>query len=365
MMKKWISVAGVVVLAFAVQVQAAGTLSEAIELTASRLVQEQVGFPSATEGSGTWQGEEWATGSISLGLVSAYERTGSAAYMAASLLSRYYIGNQNLGSKGDAGYALVRFDDIKPDPWYIKPVEDFYAFVASEQYGGTAGYIVQYADLDPSMSVLYLAHHVLAAYRVEAAEKTVWREGLLTLLSAVDDSSAFPVQALACATWALATIGPLENSLVDPSATPASYWYLKRVSDLPRLLLDHQVPEGEVDAGSFFWKFDHLGGGTHDATVVSGYTEDCAFAILALLAVQKQYQTAQQKGDAVLQVGFSLSELESAIARVREVAIGAVRFDGSVLAHVSFPQGGGNIPLHVFAGELLHALCAIDEYESQ
>ena len=90
---------------------------------------------------------------------------------------------------------------------------------------GTGGYISQFSSIEPSTAVFYIAHHVAAAYYVSAIDRLTWRPALINYLAKVDDtSSAFPVLALGMATWALASTGPLDNTLIDPSGAGAPYW---------------------------------------------------------------------------------------------------------------------------------------------
>jgi hypothetical protein len=152
--------------------------------------------------------------------------------------------------------------------------------------GSTAGYISQFAQIDPSTAVFYLAYHAIAAHRVDCADRAIWRQGLIEHLALVDDTSAAcPVLALGIATWALAQTGPLDDTLVIGSQEGSAYWQGRTLRDLPGLLVGHQVgPEGTLP-GSFYWRFDHGDAGV--AGFESGYTEDLVFGVLGLLAAKK------------------------------------------------------------------------------
>jgi hypothetical protein len=344
-----------VILAFALNASFSQTLTETIHLAATRLVAEQ-NSDTSSQLLGSWPGEEWATGSIALGLMHAYEGTGVKDYFgASSSAAAFVIREANPVFMGDGALSLVKYHELNQHEYWLHSLKEFYQLV---NLVGTEFYISGYASYEPSMAVYYLAHHTHASYALDLEDKAVWREGLLAMLRAVDDTSHFPVQALAMATWVLTKIGPLEDILVDPEAGADSYWYGKRIQDLPRLLLGHLVPEGELDAGSFYWKFNHLGG-PNDTIVRSGYTEDCAFGMLALLSVYERYEGAEEQ--LAQNSSVTLEELKSAIARLKEVMIKAVYPDGSVRAHISL----GGDAYYTFAGELLHAMCVLSKYEEE
>jgi hypothetical protein len=182
--------------------------------------------------------------------------------------------------------------------------------------------------------VFYLSEHAAAAYYVNAADKAIWRQGLINFLATVENSTAnYPVMSLGVATWALAQTGAMDGTYVNLSAPPSSYWFGKKLVDLPGLLAGHQVTSGD-NAGSFFWRFDHTAPGGGDP---SGFTEDTAFGTLGLIAADN--------GNPAL--GY-----DDEILTARTVLAGGVGGDGKVYEHIW--SGGANY--HVYAGETLQAL---------
>lgn len=344
-----------VLLSLSVQAASSQTLTETIHVVATKLVAEQ----NSNNGSqllGSWPGENWATGSIALGLIRAYEETGLSEYLtAASSAADHIIRDSDPVFMGDGALGLVKYHELNPHEFWLHGLKEFYQLV---NLVGTDFYISGYANYEPSMAVYYLAHHTHAAYALDIADKALWCEGLIGMLRAVDDTSHFPVQALALTTWVLTHINRLDDTLIDPDASAGSYWRGKKFQDLPSLLLEHQVIEGDMDAGSFYWKFNHLGG-LDDAIVRSGYTEDCAFGMLAFLSVYELYQEGD--GTELSRFNVTQEELENAIARLGDVMIKAVQPDGAVQAHISL----GGDEYYTFAGEMLHGLCALAAYEEE
>jgi hypothetical protein len=258
--------------------------AEVVLTLADRLVADQtVAGPS----KGVWLGEESQTGTIVAGLVEAYELTCDGRYAEAAAAGAEFFSNLAGGVYlGDEGYALTRLSvalaDQAGDPW-LAAAEAFYTNVKTQAAGSTAGYISRFDETELSGAIFYLAHHAIAARASAAADAEVWRRGLIEYLARVDDATAqFPVMSLGLATWALASTGTLDESIIDPSGEGATYWQGRKLSDLPRLLLDHQVGSDAPLAGSFYWRFDHGSGGVPGH--VSGYTEDLVFAVLALAA---------------------------------------------------------------------------------
>jgi len=346
-------------LSMTVQVNAVqGTLDETIALIANYLEQQQrkAGIPTEF---GSWPDEQWATGSLGLGMAAAYAKMGVLEYQHAAIRAAMHIQmNSIMSLSGDGAHALVRIQEITPEHHWLEMTDRFYSLVKLD---GTANYMAEYADYDPSMAVFYLAHHVEAAYALDIPDKDIWRQGLIDRLATVDNSSHFPVMALALATWALVDTGPLDDTLIDPEATEASYWLGRTLNGLPRLLMDHRVPVGQEDAGSFYWKFDHRGG-PEDAIIRSGYTEDCVFGVLAFQAVSNRCLALAAGEDMSATCGtVSPAELEAAIADLTAILINAVQPDGSVCAHVSL----GAQEYYTFAGETLYALCQVGQDSSQ
>ncbi|MCP4454002.1 MAG: hypothetical protein GY809_21285 [Planctomycetes bacterium] len=156
----------------------------------------------------------------------------------------------------------------------------------------------------------------MAAYTVDAEEKAIWREGLILALADVtDDSAAFPIQAVGTAAWALATTGPLDDSVVV-------------------LLAGHQVPADGFDPGSFFWRFDHSIDDPN--TVAEGYTQDAVAAVIGLYAV------ADADPDIV-------PALQAPIVDGVKAILGSLGDDGLVYEHLSL----GGQSSYVYAAQIL------------
>jgi hypothetical protein len=225
---------------------------------------------------------------ITSGQVSAYQATGNSIYKAYAEIGGHYILCTTDGQFcGTEAYSLARLSEIAADPcdnqWHTA-LSDFYQHLAEEY--GTDQYLYGFLQVEPYAAVLDLAHHVVAAYYANAPDKELWRQALIDSLMRVEDSSTdFPVMALGMATWALASTGPLDDTLIDPAGTGAAYWRQKELCDLPYLLLSHQVPTGTPYAGSFFRRLDH-GGGPH-GNLAAGYTQDAIWATLGLICARK------------------------------------------------------------------------------
>ena len=311
------------------------SVGEAVNAVADRLAAEQI---QIGDYRGSWAGEADFTGSIVGGMVSAYEATSLSTYRAAAELGGDYILWSAQGNFfGDEALALTRLSQIAADPnnnaWRTA-VADFYAVVKTDYPGGTQRYVEDFVGTEPSTAVFYMANHVVAAYYVDAADKAIWRQGLIAWLCRVDDSSQFPVMALGVATWALAQTGPLDNSFISPSGEGAPYWIGKRLKDLPNLLLSHQVAEGQPGAGSFYWRFNHSDGDLNNCT------EDTIFATLGLLAASQLYTDPN--------VG-------SAVDAARPALLGGVTSEGIVWERLS-QEGAIRC---AYAGEMLQALAAL------
>jgi hypothetical protein len=314
----------------------ASSIGESIEDVADRLEAGQIKSGSA---AGSWPAEAGFTGSITAGMVSAYRTTCKAAYKASAESGGGYILWAAEGNfYGDEAFALTNLSEISNDPFsntWRTAVSGFYHDV-KHTGGGTAGYILLFAGVEPSTAVFYLAHHTVAAFYVGAEDKEIWRQGLIDWLTEVDDdSSNFPVMALGVATWALAQTGPLDATLIDPSGTGKPYWNLVTLSELPNLLVGHQLPAEDPNAGAFYWRFDHGNGGF--AVVVSGYTEDAIFGTLGLLAASQANPTL---------------EIDDAIFAGRQALLGGISSEGKVWEHLS--QKGS--AYYAYAGEMLTAL---------
>lgn len=314
---------------------------DAITVAADRLVAEQsIHGPAA----GSWRNETDYTGSIAAGLVGAYIVTGDAAYKASAEMAGDYIGSTSGNYLGDEAYALVRLSEIAADPnnnLWREAAAGFYAWVSSEQGGGTAPYVAAYAGTNPSTAVFYMAHHLVAAHYVKAADVAIWRDGLIDYLSTVADNTAdYPVLSLGIATWALALTGPLDGTPVRQEPAGEPYWDDVTLAHLPALLASHQVPEPESYAGSFYWRFDHDDGDPQNQYATSGYTEDAAFSVLGLVAAAQA--GASPDGGAAVQ----------AARPILPVGPGG---DGSVHEHLWL----GGYQFHSYAGELVQGLSAV------
>ena len=305
----------------------------AMTMIADRLKTEQVSYV------GNWPNEDDFIGSIVAGLASAYEVTKNKAYKTSAELGGDYI--VMLGNYyGDEIFALTRLNEIAVPPYaplwwkWRMAVQDFYVDLYS---WGTNEYISQYATIDPSIAVFYVAYHVVASSYVDAIDKEIWRGALINYLSQVDDSSYFPVMAMGVATWALAQTGPLDDTLIDSIGTGKPYWNGVTLADLPQLLLGHQVPVDDDDPnqGSFYWRFDHSDGGSGEP--VSGYAEDAIFATLGLISAHQANSTL---------------ELETAILNAGQALLGGINDEGKVYERLS-REG---LDLCVLSGEMLQVL---------
>jgi len=330
-------VKGMLFVVFAANTAMALPIGQAVTAIGDRLEAEQI-----KEGinAGIWPGEALFTGSIAAGMVSAYEVTCDGAYKSsAELGGEYIIWSAQGNFYGDEAFCLTRLSDIATDPCdnaWRAAVSDFYSQV--KQVVGTEAYISQFVGTESSTAVFYLANHVVAAYYVNAEDKEIWRQGLIDWLAQVDNSSDFPVMAMGVATWSLSLTGPLDDTLIDPYGTGPPYWNLKKLSDLPEMLLSHQVPEGQPYAGSFYWRFDHSDGGLVQAD--SGYTEDTIFGALGLIAA------AQTNPDL---------DMDAAILAARQALLGGVYGEGVVYNHLWLK---GKI-YYTYAGEMLQVLGAL------
>ena len=312
-------------------------IGEAIQVTADRLEAEQL-----KEGvsRGSWPQEADFTGSIVAGMVGAYELLCDSTYRSSVILGGDCILWSAQGNfYGDEAFALTRLSEIATDPcdnlWRTE-VANFY-FNVKHDVNGTEGYISQFASIDFSTAVFYLANHVVAAYYIDAEDKTIWRDSLIDYLAEVDDSTAaYPVMSLGIATWALALTGPLDDTLIDPYGTGEPCWIDKRLENLPGLLLGHQVPSGQEYAGSFYWRFDHTDAGRSD-NEEAGYTEDAIFGTLGLIAAVEANPEL---------------DYDSAILAARDALLVGVQADGSVYEHL---WSGGRI-YYTYAGEMLQVL---------
>ena len=316
---------------------------QALTTVADRLVDTQI---SSGDLAGSWPNERYYTGSIVSGLVRAYLITETLSYKAAAESGGTFIIDSTGGNfYGDEVYALTRLSEISADPainLWRSAVSDFYQAI-KEGSLGTVGYINAFADpgLDPSDAVFYLAHLEAAAFYVDAADKAIWREGLIAFLAVIEDGyCGYPVGSLGLATWALAQTGPMDDMRVNPSAISQSYWYQVTLADLPSLLLSHQVTQDQENPGSFYWRFDHTSGGVIQP--ISGYTEDTIFGTMGLIAATKANPAL---------------DYAMAIAHAQDILIWGVGVDGQVYLHI-WNKGNSQ---YVYAGETLQVLPLIGD----
>ncbi len=274
-MKKVITaiVAVAIFIGFGASAVPGGTVTDAINRAAGDLVSDQHFLHD-------W-GELPFTGESTAGLANAYLLTDNASYKTAADNSGIYIlydeggynpgnGQYTYGLFGGGAYGLTRLSEISATPasnTWRTAVWDFYDDV---QVRGTQNHIDDFlSNTKVSAAVYDLARHTVAADYVNAADKGIWRQGLISALENLDDSHDSPVMALGAAVWGLASTGAMNSTLVSSDA--GSYFNNVPLSDLPDMLVGHQSV-----GGSFYTKFSHVLGW--------GYTEATAMASLGMLA---------------------------------------------------------------------------------
>lgn len=271
------------------------------------------------------------------GLVQAYQMAGTAAYKtAAEDGGDYIINTYSPGFYAEDVYALTRLSDISSDPKWGNEASGYYSLIETYSGPGGDGTDAYIADWfigmgDPSGIVLSLAHHTVASHKVNATEKSEWRDGVITALGDVDDTTAnYPVMALGVGVWALGLTGGFDPGTTVPGAGDLSGMGL---DELPDELLSHQESSGE-HAGSFYWQFGHLpplGGGE-----ALGYTEDTVFGTLGLIAAHS----------------VDFADYSVPISLGRQVVGTGVGSDGRVYDHL----WSGTTDKHYFAGEALRLM---------
>jgi len=294
-------------------------IKQAREAIADRLVAEQ-----APDGS--WPEEADYVGSIVVGMARAYEVVGKDEYKTAAELGGNFILKIGEGNfYGDEAYALALLTEITGDTAYADAVRQFYLLV------DTYAYIRAYQETDRSNAVFYIAHHAVAAHKVEATNAGVWRQALIEYLSLIsDDVAYYPVMSLGVATWALAQTGPLDDTKLDPF-----YWGDVALSDLPDILLSHLViSPTEGLAGTFYHRFDHTPAG--EDFKASGYIEDTVFALLGLMAATTSEKNFYEE-----------------ILGAQVMLCLPIRSDGIVYERIIESVGES---YHVFGGDILRAL---------
>ncbi len=237
-------------------------------------------------------------------------------------------------------------EDPNHNIWQNALVDFFLSPRKGHTEDSTEEYLVAFDGLEPSTATFYLAHYLVAADYVNDLDEEIWRHALITHLARIDDEAVYPVMALGAATWALTlTDSPTETLVTTHEVRPDPwYWDGVTVGDLPELLAGHQVPEGELFAGSFYWRLDHTDGGT--GGVVSGYTEDTVFGTLGLEAVASKSQA--EPGD----------EIHQAILAAQEALLHGVDETGQVYEHLT--RNGAMY--NTFSGEMMQVLWSIEQY---
>jgi hypothetical protein len=284
----------------------AATNLEAIDLLASKLVLDQ-----GVEGC--WPGENDWTGTLAAGMVKAASATGETDYVASAEKGLDYILNNGCCDYfGDELYAMSLNRET------VDVVKGFFDLV--EAYG-TWEYVGYFgvpaagpgaSALDRSAAIFYMSHITVAAYTVDAKDKDIFRTALIQMISeATDAESDFPVMSLGVGLWALAQTGALDSTNILNTFT--------KVSDLPNMLLSHQVPAGQEGQGSFYWRIDH---GTTSTALAMGYTDDTVYGTLGLVAAYNNNPTKYKN-------------LKDAIALAQGALLGGVAEDGTVYEHLS------------------------------
>lgn len=318
----------------------ADQIAQVVDLAAKGLVDKQT---KDGDYAGTWVNEIDFTGTMVAGLVRAYQATGNPDYLTAAELGGQAIVQLSDNLYGDEAYALCLLSLVAADPdsnQWRSVVSDFYTHVKTTEAGGTQGYINKFTNTDPSIATYYLSYHAMAAAYVNAADKAVYRAGILQYLRMVDDDLVdYPVMALGVATWGLSQTGPLDDTLVRPGSGGAPVWNGVKLSDLPAMLASFQVATGGY-AGSFYWRFDKSGGDSLDA----GYVEELIYGLLGLVSGQQACPE--------IDVAGSITAARAVLPlAVYEYSSGK----GEVYEHV----WASGIKKNYYAGELLQALSGV------
>lgn len=261
------------------------TLGEPVNAIASSVQSSQVAI--AGDYYESWPGEEVFMGAIVNGMVSAFSMTADTAYSgtawqgAASMHAFQEFGQwQDNNSFGDQVFAFARLEQLQTEDarfniWGFV-LDHFYddvqaigdPFNTDILYGNKQYLINGLWQGETSSNVYYLANHTVAAFMADAEDRVIWREGLIRALALVSDDARFPVMALGAATWALTTTGPLDDTPMDTDAEEGSQWHGGGPCR-PASYFGHQIPEGGVDEGSFFWRFDHGDAGGSESVLIS------------------------------------------------------------------------------------------------
>ena len=241
-------------------------MASAVTRAADKLVADQMV-------DGSWPAEPNFAGESTIGLCHAFKLTNNNAYKTAAegggAYSLNYAGyNPSTGGFSFSlipaeAYAMARLSAIQANPgsnsWRTALVDDLDAVNA------TAATILWYQNNAEDSSAVYdVARMAVAADYAGHASTTVWRDGVITLLSDIENSDASPVMALGAAVWALASTG-------DISTDTRVVWTGVQVKDLPGMLAGWQAPDD-----SFHTKFDN--------TMGEGFTETTVLGTLGLQA---------------------------------------------------------------------------------
>lgn len=322
----------------------AASTGDALNALCQRLVNDQLA-------EGYWFGEDLYAGSTVPGLVEAYKRTCRADVLSAAAAGGDFIIQYNADSNdgnylGDEAYALVKLAEVSDDPEYLAEVENFYSWVSQQSPGGTQAYVDQYENTYTGTAVFYMSCHVIAAYRVDAVDKSIWRQKLRYFLAQVNDTDYSPVMSLGAATWALAqTAAGLDPAVpvIPAGKTGNPFWNGVMLSDLPGIISSLQVTTS-FRGGAFY---DRLQPSSTSAP--QGFTEDAAFCALALVAARENSPSIQVTADMNSLHSALLSGVYYDTSSAPEVAI--------VYGNIWNPESGDEY--YFYSAEMLMALSAM------
>ena len=329
----------------------AGVLEDKVWSVADRLERTQIKDQDSLR-NGSWANQDEFTGAIASGLAAAFRVTSEERFETAAEMAGLHVVYLSQSYTGDEALALANLAVSSPfypaTGFWKNILLGYYSHIQNTQE--VADYLNSYSGDDSYWSIFDVANHVVAVYKVNAQGKEEWRKGLINWIKRLDDEQAhYPVMALGIATWALAQSGPLDGTLIDPNGEGSALWRGKSLSDLPGLLLSHQVPTGDPGAGSFYWRFDHGDGvQSGQGKIVQGYTEDAIYGTLGLWAAHQADPNSQ--------------ELTAAVAAAQNAILGGVQSDGSVCEHLSDERAK---VYDVMAGEMAQVLAtlAISQYQ--
>ncbi len=336
------------------------TTSEAVNRIADRLVEKQLKTGSD---AGAWPAQSpylrgWFTGTMVAGLTEAYWMTCKSAYRdAAELGGQWILDNADTCNFfHDEAYALASLSEMACDPQaniWRDALKQFFDCVRGQpddpedpdfgDLAGTEWYIAKIADaMDPSLATFEVAYYTVAAHYIDDPDKDIWRDGLIDLLTTVENSSASPILALGAATWALSLTGPMDDTLAfagDTQWTEFAGGAATELQDLPPLLKTYRSPSSyPIFGGHFYWLY--LPQNQGDA----GWTAPNVYGIMGLAAATET------------DPGFNFrADIDIAWRRT----LNAIDINGDVWYDAALgPGSAGNETYYVYAGELLQALGA-------